>query len=201
MLGLILLAFTEHRFDELKPELELKATERRSVSADDFRAHGVLLVPEIARLSWLVDLPEGPALRRRRQLAARLCRAASRERRRENLRSLERALRSFLELGLDPPEAVMTDNAMVYRNSRRFSELLTRIGARHIRTPAYNPAGSAKSNASSRHSKTSGPTAAPGPTRTTRARSLPASSASTTAGGCTAHSETGHQRTSGFGQA
>ena len=33
----------------------------------------------------------------------------------------------------------MTDNAMVYRNSRRFSELLTRIGARHIRTPAYTP--------------------------------------------------------------
>jgi len=83
VLGLILLAFTEHRFDELKPELELKATERRSVSADDFRAHGVLFVPEIARLSWLVDLPEGPALRRRRQLAARLCRAAPARRRRE----------------------------------------------------------------------------------------------------------------------
>jgi transposase InsO family protein len=56
-----------------------------------------------------------------------------------NARTLERALRFFAELGLDPPEAVMTDNAMVYRNSRRFRELLASIGARHIRTPAYTP--------------------------------------------------------------
>jgi type I restriction enzyme M protein len=54
--GRILLAFAKHRFDELRPELELKATERRPVSADDFRARGVLFVPEIARLSWLVAL-------------------------------------------------------------------------------------------------------------------------------------------------
>ncbi len=32
------------------------------MSADDFRARGVLFVPEIARLSWLVDLPEGDDL-------------------------------------------------------------------------------------------------------------------------------------------
>jgi transposase InsO family protein len=56
-----------------------------------------------------------------------------------NLRTLERALRFFAELGLDPPQAIMTDNAMVYRNSRRFNELLRRIDARHIRTPAYTP--------------------------------------------------------------
>jgi type I restriction enzyme M protein len=62
VLGLIFLAFAEHRFDELRPELELKATERRPVSADDFRARGVLAVPEIARLSWLVNLPEAEDL-------------------------------------------------------------------------------------------------------------------------------------------
>jgi type I restriction enzyme M protein len=62
VLGLIFLAFAEHRFDELRPELELKATQRRPVSADDFRARGVLFVPDIARLSWLVDLPEGEDL-------------------------------------------------------------------------------------------------------------------------------------------
>jgi len=56
-----------------------------------------------------------------------------------NARTLERALHFFAELGLDPPEAVMTDNAMVYRNSRRFSELLTSQQLRHIRTPAYTP--------------------------------------------------------------
>ena len=55
-----------------------RATYVRSVSADDFRAHGVPFVPEIARLSWLVDLPEGPALRRRRQLATRLMSSCTR---------------------------------------------------------------------------------------------------------------------------
>jgi type I restriction enzyme M protein len=62
VLGLIFLAFAEHRFEELRPELEGKATDRRPVSADDFRARGVLFVPEIARLSYLVDLPEGEDL-------------------------------------------------------------------------------------------------------------------------------------------
>ena len=32
------------------------------MSAEDFRARGVLYVPDIARLSWLVDLPEGEDL-------------------------------------------------------------------------------------------------------------------------------------------
>jgi transposase InsO family protein len=56
-----------------------------------------------------------------------------------NARTLERALSFFAEQGLEPPEAVMTDNAMVYRNSRRFSELLASQQLRHIRTPAYTP--------------------------------------------------------------
>jgi transposase InsO family protein len=56
-----------------------------------------------------------------------------------NTRTLERALRFFAELGLEPPEAVMTDNAMVYRNSHRFRELLDRAAIRHIRTPIYTP--------------------------------------------------------------
>ena len=48
VLGLIFLAFAEHRFEELRPELEAKATDRRPISPDDFRAQGVLFVPEIA---------------------------------------------------------------------------------------------------------------------------------------------------------
>jgi transposase InsO family protein len=56
-----------------------------------------------------------------------------------NVRTLERALAFFAELGLEPPEAVMTDNAMVYRNSRRFQALLTDHAIGHIRTPAYTP--------------------------------------------------------------
>jgi transposase InsO family protein len=56
-----------------------------------------------------------------------------------NARTLERALRFFADLGLQPPEAVMTDNALVYTNSRRFSALLTDVGARHIRIPRGTP--------------------------------------------------------------
>jgi transposase InsO family protein len=56
-----------------------------------------------------------------------------------NARTLERALRFFAGLGLEPPEAVMTDNAMVYRRSQRFAAVLAAAGARHIRTPPYTP--------------------------------------------------------------
>jgi transposase InsO family protein len=56
-----------------------------------------------------------------------------------NARTLERGLRFFAELGLEPPEAIMTDNAFVYIRGRRFQHLLTSTGARHIRTPAYTP--------------------------------------------------------------
>jgi transposase InsO family protein len=56
-----------------------------------------------------------------------------------NAATLERAIGWFASLGLDPPEAVMTDNAMVYRRSHLFAELLERHGARHILTPPYTP--------------------------------------------------------------
>ena len=56
-----------------------------------------------------------------------------------NAATLERAIAWFASLGLDPPEAVMTDNAMVYRKARIFKELLQRQGARHILTPPYTP--------------------------------------------------------------
>jgi len=56
-----------------------------------------------------------------------------------NAATLERALAWFASLGLDPPEAVMTDNAMVYRHSKRFAAVLAARGARHILTPPYTP--------------------------------------------------------------
>ena len=52
---------------------------------------------------------------------------------------LARAIEHFHELGLAPPDAVMTDNAYAYTKSRAFRELLTAIGARHITTPPYTP--------------------------------------------------------------
>ncbi len=62
VLGLIFLAYAEHRFEQVRPELEAKATVRRPVTPDDYRARSVLFIPEDARLSFLVDLPEGDDL-------------------------------------------------------------------------------------------------------------------------------------------
>jgi transposase InsO family protein len=54
-------------------------------------------------------------------------------------RVLERALAELAELGLDPPEAVMSDNAFAYRLSSDFQAVLAAAGARHITTPPYTP--------------------------------------------------------------
>ncbi|MEX2620741.1 MAG: class I SAM-dependent DNA methyltransferase [Egibacteraceae bacterium] len=62
VLGLIFLAYAEHRFEEVRPELEAKATARRPVTPDDYRARGVLFISEEARLSYLVNLPEAEDL-------------------------------------------------------------------------------------------------------------------------------------------
>src|SRR4051812_33678829 len=62
VLGLIFLAYAEHRFDAIRPEVEAQATARKPVTADDYRARSVLFVPDEARLSGLVSLPEGEDL-------------------------------------------------------------------------------------------------------------------------------------------
>ncbi len=62
ILGLIFLAYAEHRFESVRPELEAKATARRPVTPDDYRARSVLFVSEEARLSYLARLPEGEDL-------------------------------------------------------------------------------------------------------------------------------------------
>jgi transposase InsO family protein len=53
--------------------------------------------------------------------------------------TLERAIAWMIEQGCRPPEAVMTDNAFVYRHSNTYRQLLAAHGARHIRTPPYTP--------------------------------------------------------------
>ncbi len=58
VLGLIFLAYAEHRFEQVRPALEAKATARRPVTPADYQAKSVLYVPDGARLSQLVDLPE-----------------------------------------------------------------------------------------------------------------------------------------------
>jgi type I restriction enzyme M protein len=58
VLGLIFLAYAEYRFEQVRPEVEAKATARRPVTPDDYRARSVLFIPDDARLSHLVNLPE-----------------------------------------------------------------------------------------------------------------------------------------------
>lgn len=89
-----------------------------------------------------------------------------------NARTLERALRFFAELGLDPPEAVMTDNAMVYRRSQRFQAVLSDAGIRHIRTPAYTPRWNGKAERFIRTLQDEWAYAHTWPNSRTRARSL-----------------------------
>lgn len=62
VLGLIFLAYAEHRFEQVRPALKKKATARRPVTVDDYRAQGVVFVPDEARLSHLVALPEAQNL-------------------------------------------------------------------------------------------------------------------------------------------
>jgi type I restriction enzyme M protein len=62
VLGLVFLAYAEKRFDEVTPELEGKQRKRRGITPDDYRSRGVLYVPDEARLSHLVALPEGENL-------------------------------------------------------------------------------------------------------------------------------------------
>jgi transposase InsO family protein len=53
--------------------------------------------------------------------------------------TLRRAAIWFVEQGCGPVEAVMTDNAFVYRHGRAFQDELLDLGARHILTPPYTP--------------------------------------------------------------
>lgn len=67
ILGLIFLKFAEVRFKKAKEQLEkergsLQSTRQRPLSADDYKARGVLYVPEKATFSYLISLPENENL-------------------------------------------------------------------------------------------------------------------------------------------
>lgn len=72
ILGLIFLAYAEHRFEAVRPALEAKATARRPITPDDFRSRSVVFIPQEARLSQLVNLPEGANLGESLDTAMRL---------------------------------------------------------------------------------------------------------------------------------
>lgn len=59
VLGLIFLKYADARFAAAKEELDKKDTGRRKVSKIDYQERGVMFLPEEARFSRLIKLPEG----------------------------------------------------------------------------------------------------------------------------------------------
>ncbi len=96
VLGLIFLAYAEHRFDATRPEIEAGATPRNPATADDYKARSVLFVPDEARLSGLVGLPEGDDLGAAVDAAMRAVEAANPELRDVLPRGYQRLERSTL---------------------------------------------------------------------------------------------------------
>lgn len=58
VLGLVFLAYAENRFEQVRDQVEATASARNPATPADFKAKGVLYLPEASRLSGLVDLPE-----------------------------------------------------------------------------------------------------------------------------------------------
>jgi transposase InsO family protein len=109
-----------------------------------------------------------------------------------NADTLTRAIAHFSELGLRPPQAVVTDNALVYTNSRRFRELLDTVGARHITPPPYTARWNGKAERVIRTIQDEWAYAHTWESSQQRTRALRSFGATTTAGDHTAASETGH---------
>ncbi len=59
VLGLVFLRYADHKFQVAAKELEGASSGRRKVGPADYQARGVLYLPEAARFSALIRLPEG----------------------------------------------------------------------------------------------------------------------------------------------
>lgn len=59
VLGLIFLRYADWKFTKVDKELKSKGSRRRGVTKADYQAKGVMYLPEVARFSKLLDLPEG----------------------------------------------------------------------------------------------------------------------------------------------
>ena len=58
VLGLIFLRYADHRFTAAQVAIEGKSTGRRKVGKTDYQARGILYLPEQARFSALIQIPE-----------------------------------------------------------------------------------------------------------------------------------------------
>ena len=59
VLGLIFLRYADYKFSLAEKELTGKQTGRRTIGPADYHARGVMYLPEVARFSTLLRLPEG----------------------------------------------------------------------------------------------------------------------------------------------
>jgi type I restriction enzyme M protein len=59
VLGLIFLRYADHKFAKAKAKLTSQGSGRRTIGKADYQAQGVLYLPESARFSNLLQLPEG----------------------------------------------------------------------------------------------------------------------------------------------
>ena len=59
VLGLVFLRYADHKFQAVAKELEGTGVGRRRIGPADYQARGVLYLPEEARFSTLIELPEG----------------------------------------------------------------------------------------------------------------------------------------------
>jgi hypothetical protein len=59
VLGLIFLRYADHKFTQAKAKFTSQGSGRRTIGKADYQAKGVLYLPEAARFSTLLNLPEG----------------------------------------------------------------------------------------------------------------------------------------------
>jgi type I restriction enzyme M protein len=59
VLGLIFLRYADHKFKEAEKKMAASGSGRRKLGKTDYQAQGVLYLPESARFSSLLNLPEG----------------------------------------------------------------------------------------------------------------------------------------------
>jgi transposase InsO family protein len=86
---------------------------------------------------------------------------------------LRRAIEHFRELGLGPPQAIMSDNAYAYTKSAAFKVVLAGAGARLITIPPYTPRWNGKVERFIRTLKTEWAQVQVWPSSSERSRALP----------------------------
>lgn len=59
VLGLIFLRYADHKFAKAEQILKSQGSGRRTIGKTDYQARGVLYLPQSARFSALLQLPEG----------------------------------------------------------------------------------------------------------------------------------------------